>query len=268
MKLTLGFSPCPNDTFMFDAMVHHKVDTEGLTFEVLMQDVEALNKDAFVSKLDVTKLSFNAFTRLTDSYRLLKSGSALGRNCGPLLICKKGSAIDSTSKIAIPGEYTTANLLLSIAFPEMTNKEEVLFSDIESLVLDGTFDAGLIIHENRFTYHERGLQKIKDLGEFWEEEKQLPIPLGGIVVKNTLPLEVQLKIQRVLKKSIQFAFDNPESSSDFVSKYAQEMSPDVMKQHIDLYVNSFSLDLGKEGEMAVETLFSSLSLESNNIFVK
>jgi 1,4-dihydroxy-6-naphthoate synthase len=268
MKLTLGFSPCPNDTFMFDAMVHQKIDTEGLNFEVVMQDVEALNKDAFDVKLDITKLSFNAFTHLTDHYSLLKSGSALGRNCGPLLVTKKGTVLNPKSKIAIPGKFTTANLLMKIAYPELSNKEEVLFSDIENLVLEDTFDAGLLIHENRFTYHQRGLCKIKDLGEFWEEKFQLPIPLGGIVVKKSISLDLQLKVQRVLKRSIEFAFSNPQESYSFVSEHAQEMSPDVMKKHIDLYVNSFSLDLGELGENAIHTLFSSLDLKPENIFVK
>ena len=169
MKLTLGFSPCPNDTFIFDAMVHHKIDTEGLEFKVVFADVESLNKWAFEGKLDVTKLSYNAFTNCVDDYALLDSGSALGNNCGPLLIKKQNTILTKESKIAIPGKYTTANMLLEIAFPEYKNKIETLFSDIESDVLDGTVDAGLIIHENRFTYQDKGLEKVKDLGEFWEE---------------------------------------------------------------------------------------------------
>lgn len=268
MKLTLGFSPCPNDTFMFDALVHAKVDTEGLEFEVVMEDVEALNQRALQKELDVTKLSYHAFLHCVQDYVLLNSGSALGRNCGPLLIQQKGNVeLTADSKIAIPGKNTTANLLLSIAFPHLQNKEEMLFSAIEQAVIDGSVDAGLIIHENRFTYQDKGLQKIQDLGEFWETETMLPIPLGGIVVKRDLPLEVQHKIQRVLKRSVQYAFDNPKSAKEYIRCYAQEMDEQVMYEHIKLYVNDFSLDLGVEGREAVKEVFKRSRMQTNNIFV-
>ena len=191
MKLTLGFSPCPNDTFIFDALVHHKIDTEGLEFKVVFADVEKLNKWAFQGKLDVTKISYNAFTHCVSDYVLLDSGSALGNNCGPILIKKPNTILNTESKIAIPGKYTTANMLLNIAFPKNQNKVETIFYKIESQVLEGKVDAGLIIHENRFTYKDKGLYKISDLGEFWEKETGLPIPLGGIVVKRELPLSEQ-----------------------------------------------------------------------------
>ena len=268
MKLTLGFSPCPNDTFIFYGLVHDKVDTEGLKFEIVMEDVEALNQRAFNNSLDVTKLSYHAFLHCVQHYSLLKSGSALGRNCGPLLIQQKGNVpLTADSKIAIPGKNTTANLLLSIAFPHLQNKLEMLFSDIEQAVIDGEVDAGLIIHENRFTFHEKGLEKIQDLGAFWEIETGLPIPLGGIVVKRELPLEVQQKVQRVLKRSVQHAFDHPKSAREYIRCYAQEMDEQVMYKHIKLYVNDFSLDLGEEGKQAVEEVFKRNGKQTNDIFV-
>ncbi|MBT5090589.1 MAG: 1,4-dihydroxy-6-naphthoate synthase, partial [Flavobacteriales bacterium] len=198
MKLTLGFSPCPNDTFIFDALVHHKIDTEGLEFEVVFADVAQLNKWAFQGKLDIIKLSYNAFTHCVNNYVLMDSGSALGNNCGPLLIKKPNTILTKESKIAIPGKYTTANMLLSIAFPENQNKIETLFSEIENQVLEERVDAGLIIHEGRFTYKDKGLDKVSDLGKFWETETGLPIPLGGIVVKRELPFSEQKKIERAL----------------------------------------------------------------------
>jgi 1,4-dihydroxy-6-naphthoate synthase len=268
MKLTLGFSPCPNDTFIFDAMVHHKIDTEGLDFEVVFGDVEQLNKWAFQGKLDITKLSYNAFTHCVKNYALLDSGSALGNNCGPLLIKKPNTILTKESKIAIPGKYTTANMLLNIAFPEHQNKVETLFSEIENQVLDGSVDAGLIIHENRFTYQEKGLEKVKDLGEFWEIETGLPIPLGGIVVKRTLPLATQQKIERVLRKSVEYAFLNPNSSADYVKCHAQEMEKQVVDAHIALYVNDYSISLGEQGRKAVELLFEKAGKEHSSIFVE
>lgn len=275
MKLTLGYSPCPNDTFIFDAMVHHKIDTEGLDFEVQLGDVEQLNQKAFEQTLDITKLSYHAYAYLIEHYALLTSGSALGKNCGPLLISK--SAIDHkdvpNKTIAIPGKYTTANFLLSLAFPQAQQKKELLFSDIEQAVLSEQVDAGLIIHENRFTYHERGLVKIIDLGEWWENKTQLPIPLGGIVVKRDLPVELQQKINRVLRRSVEYAFAHPEASLPYVQQHAQEMDTAVMQQHIGLYVNDFSIDLGAEGKQAIEYLFNTatdlglIKAPNKNIFV-
>lgn len=267
MRLTLGFSPCPNDTFIFDALVHHKVDTEGLEFEVIFADVEQLNKWAFQAKLDITKLSYNAFTNCVNDYALLDSGSALGNNCGPLLIKKPNTILTKKSKIAIPGKYTTANMLLNIAFPNHQNKVEMLFSEIENKVLEVAVDAGLIIHENRFTYEDKGLEKIKDLGEFWQEETGLPIPLGGIVTNRRLPLATQQKIERVLRKSVKFAFENPNSSADYVNFHAQEMEQEVVDAHIALYVNNYSISLGELGRKAVELLFEKSGKESKSIYV-
>ncbi|MEK7254229.1 MAG: 1,4-dihydroxy-6-naphthoate synthase [Bacteroidota bacterium] len=261
MKLTLGFSPCPNDTFIFDALVHGKIDTEGLDFEVVMADVEELNRRAFAGDLDVTKLSYHAFAYLLETYALLDAGSALGRNCGPLLIARR--VLDKEeirrSKIAIPGKFTTANFLLSLAFPEATDKVEMLFSEIENAVLAGEADAGLIIHENRFTYEQRGLIKIMDLGEFWESTTGLPIPLGGIVVRRNLPQEVQQKVNRLMRRSVEFALENPASTRDFVSSHAQAMSEEIMYQHVKLYVNNFTVDLGTTGKAAIYRLFETAS---------
>ncbi|MDC0249609.1 1,4-dihydroxy-6-naphthoate synthase [Flavobacteriales bacterium] len=267
MKLTLGSSNCPNDTFIFDAMLHHKIDTEGLEFEVFFSDVEELNKCAFHAKLDITKLSYYAFTHCVEDYILLDSGSALGNNCGPLLIKKKNTILTKDSKIAIPGEYTTANMLLDIAFPNYWNKKEVLFSEIENNVLHGEVDAGLIIHESRFTYKERGLEKVKDLGEFWEEITGLPIPLGGIVVKRNLTFSVQKKIERVLRKSVEYALEHRGDSSGFVKLHAKEMEKKVLDAHIDLYVNKYSVSLGKQGKKAVEMIFEKLGKDYNPLFV-
>ena len=268
MKLTLGFSPCPNDTFIFDALVHHKIDTEGLEFEVAFADVEQLNKWALDGELDVTKLSYSAFTYCVNDYVLLDSGSALGSNCGPLLIKKPETILTSESKIAIPGKYTTANMLLSIAFPEYQNKVETLFSDIENDVIETKVEAGLIIHETRFTYQDKGLKKVKDLGEFWEEETQLPIPLGGIVVKKILPLEIQQRLERVLRKSVEYAFENPNSSADYVQFHAQTMRKEVVDAHINLYVNDYSVSLGGKGRKAVKMIFKKAGKDSSSVFVE
>ena len=259
MRLTLAFSPCPNDCFIFDAMVHGRIDLEGLEFDVRLADVEALNTDAFAGAVDITKLSFHAYAYCADRYVLLDAGSALGRNCGPLLISKRPIAADEAAagrlRIAIPGKYTTANFLLGYAFPLATEKTELLFSDIEPAVLDGRYDAGLIIHENRFTYEAKGLRKIVDLGEYWESTTGAPIPLGGIVIRRALPDEVKQKVNRVVRRSVEYAFAHREASLPYVRAHAQEMSEEVMYKHIDLYVNEFSVDLGEEGRRAVEILF-------------
>jgi 1,4-dihydroxy-6-naphthoate synthase len=259
MTLTLGFSPCPNDCFMFDAMVHRRIDLEGLDFDVRMADIEALNSAAFAGNVDITKLSFHAYAYCADDYVLLDAGSALGRNCGPLLISRRPISPEEVAaghlRIAIPGKYTTANFLLSLAFPHAMNKSECLFSDIEDGVLEGRFDAGLIIHENRFTYADRGLKKIIDLGEFWESETGAAIPLGGIVISRRLSADVRQRVNRVMRRSVEYAFANRDASMPFVRAHAQAMSDEVMYKHIDLYVNDYSVDLGEDGRRAVEVLF-------------
>ncbi len=260
MDLTLGFSPCPNDCFIFDALVHGRIDLEGLTFRTQLADVEALNTAAFAGEADITKLSFHAYAYCANDYVLLDAGSALGNNCGPLLISKRPTTRDEVAaghlRIAIPGVYTTANFLLGLAFPHATDRTPILFSEIEGAVLDGRFDAGLIIHENRFTYEAKGLGKIIDLGEFWEGETGAPIPLGGIVIRRSLPADVQQRVNRVLRRSVEYAFAHREASLPYVRAHAQEMSDEVMYKHIDLYVNQYSVDLGPAGREAVDVLFS------------
>jgi 1,4-dihydroxy-6-naphthoate synthase len=258
-NLSLGFSSCPNDCFMFDAIVNRRIDLEGLDFTVRMADVEALNRAAFAGEVDVTKLSFHAYAYCARDYVLLDAGSALGRNCGPLLISRRAIAPQEVAggglRIAIPGQYTTANFLLGLAFPGATNKTELVFSAIEPALVDEQFDAGLIIHENRFTYEAKGLKKIIDLGEFWEDETGAPIPLGGIVIRRALPDDVKQRVNRVLRRSVEHAFAHRADSLPYVRAHAQEMSEEVMYRHIDLYVNEYSVDLGDEGRRAVEILF-------------
>lgn len=269
MELTLGFSPCPNDTFIFDALIHGKIDTKGLRFHVEYQDVETLNEKAFSGTLDITKLSYHAFAYAVEEYELLDSGSALGSGVGPLLICKdpkiakRLSALAGQSdlselsdlKVGIPGKYTTANFLLGLAFPGLLTKEVMLFSDIERSLLEGTIDLGLIIHENRFTYMDKGLHKVSDLGDFWEQTTGCPIPLGGIAIKRSLPEDVKLMVNDLVRQSVAYGFSDPKSGLDYIRSHAQEMDEDVMYKHIELYVNEHSLALGEKGRAAVETMF-------------
>jgi 1,4-dihydroxy-6-naphthoate synthase len=257
MKISIGYSPCPNDTFIFDALAHQKIDTEGLSFDIVLADVEELNRMAFAGRLDATKLSYHALGHLLDRYALLDAGSALGNNCGPLLIARQPMEWDAlrSARIAIPGQYTTANFLLGLALPDATGKVEMLFSDIEDAVLRGDADAGLIIHENRFTYAQRGLVKIADLGEYWETQTGMPIPLGGIVVRRDVPAEAQERFNRVLARSVAFALDDPRQTLPYVRAHAQEMDEAVMFQHIGLYVNDFTKNLGHTGRAAVQLLF-------------
>ncbi|MFC5283752.1 menaquinone biosynthesis family protein [Pedobacter alpinus] len=257
MKLTLGFSPCPNDTFIFDALIHHKINTEGLDFEVVFDDVETLNQKAFKAELDITKLSYHAYAYAVKNYVLLNAGSALGFGVGPMLVCKTAQDLSNPNlRVGIPGKYTTANFLLSLAYPHFQNKVAMVFSDIEEKLLNGEIDLGLIIHENRFTYQNKGLQKVKDLGEYWEEETKCAIPLGGIVIKRSLPNDIKEKVNRLIKKSVEFAFANPKSALAFIKSHAQEMEEAVMYKHIDLYVNQYSVDLGVEGKKAIQILFA------------
>lgn len=271
MKLTLGFSPCPNDTFIFDALIHHKIDTEGLEFDIVYEDVETLNLKAFKGDLAITKLSYHAFAYAVEDYELLDAGSALGFGVGPMLITKdeelakrlqeilsSKSLLTTTLeqlRVGYPGKYTTANFLLGLAFPELKNKKELVFSEIEGALLAGDIDLGLIIHENRFTYQEKGLFKVVDLGDYWEKKTNCPIPLGGIVVKRIIPRDIKEKLNRVLKASVEYAFANPTSGIEFIKSHAQEMSIEVMYKHIELYVNKYSVELGKEGRSAIEIMF-------------
>ncbi|TNF40166.1 MAG: 1,4-dihydroxy-6-naphthoate synthase [Bacteroidetes bacterium] len=258
MKLTLGFSPCPNDTFIFEAMVHGRIDTEGLEFDWFLADVEELNHRAIEGSVDITKMSFHAYARAANGYLILDSGSALGRNNGPLVVSKRKIWPDELDNaiIAIPGRYTTANLCFSIFWPDATLKREYLFSDIPEAVLSGEADAGLIIHETRFTYRKMGLQLVADTGAMWEEMTGLPLPLGCIAVNRSLDQETALKVNRAIRRSIEYALSSPQESVDFIRKHARETDAEVTREHIKLYVNDFSLSLGEEGHRAIEKLFS------------
>jgi 1,4-dihydroxy-6-naphthoate synthase len=257
MKLTLGFSPCPNDTFIFDAMVHGRIDTEGLEFDFSLDDVEELNRRAFSEDVDITKMSCNAYAYAAEHYLILDSGSALGYGNGPLLISKKKISTSELAgaKIAIPGRYTTANLLFSMAWPEAVNKTEYIFSDIVDAVLSDKADAGLIIHETRFTYHKKGLVKLADMGRYWEEMTGLPIPLGIIVINRKIPATTAHKVNRIIRRSLEYAFNNPHASDDFVKSNAKETGAAVINDHIKLYVNKYSLKLGRTGKKSITELF-------------
>ncbi|MFT3910540.1 MAG: 1,4-dihydroxy-6-naphthoate synthase [Ferruginibacter sp.] len=255
MNFTLGFSPCPNDTFIFDALVNNKIDTEGIHFDPVLEDVQTLNQWALEGKLDITKLSYGVLPLVLEKYALLNSGSALGRGVGPLLIANKNNVNENVEAIpiAIPGKNTTAHLLFSLAYPNAKNKIFIRYDEIENFVLDNK-GLGVIIHENRFTYQQKGLIKITDLGDYWEQQTGNPIPLGGIVIKKDLPADLQHRIDRLIKKSIEYAFSNYPVLNDYIRSHAQEMSEDVMRKHIDLYVNDYSLDLGPKGKGAVNKL--------------
>lgn len=263
MTLSLGFSPCPNDTFIFDALVNKKIDTEGLEFDVQLEDVETLNQWALQGKLDISKISYGVLPLIMDQYELLDAGGALGKGVGPLLISRKPpvSLLEIPSlTVAIPGERTTAHLLFSLAFPKARHKKFMLFSDIENAVLSGKAEAGVIIHENRFTYQQKGLVRLLDLGEFWEKETAAPIPLGGIVFRRGQRSGrhsdpgLAIKVNRLIRGSLAYAFSHYPALPDYVTSHAQEMDETVMRQHIDLYVNNYSLSLGKDGENAIATL--------------
>jgi len=255
MKLRIGFSPCPNDTFIFDALVNNKIDTEGIHFEPVLEDVQTLNQWALEGKLDITKLSYGVLPLVLDKYILFNSGSALGKGVGPLLITSGGLGMINVEQntIAIPGKNTTAHLLFSLAYPEAKNKVFLRYDELENFVLEQK-GLGVIIHENRFTYQQKGLLKISDLGDYWEKQTGNPIPLGGIVIKRNIDTSVQQQVDRLIKKSLEYAFDHYPQLNDYIRMHALEMSDDVMRKHIELYVNDYSLNLGKAGKAAVEKI--------------
>ncbi|MEW6076300.1 MAG: 1,4-dihydroxy-6-naphthoate synthase [Thermodesulfobacteriota bacterium] len=251
-RLSLAFSPCPNDTFMFHALLHGLVDTGGLEYAAHLHDIDELNEFAFSGLFDVTKMSFFAYLKLQDNYRLLDAGAALGFGCGPLLVARNLEAFSPDATIAIPGEMTTASLLLQLWNPGIHHTVVTRFDDILPGVARGVYDAGLIIHEGRFVYQNYGCRKIVDLGQWWEEETGLPIPLGCIAVKKASPaMDHREAIQTDIRQSIQYAVNHPETSRDFIRKHAQEMDDQVIDGHIQLYVNPFSLELGEVGEAAI-----------------
>ena len=261
MQLSLGFSPCPNDTFIFDALVNNKIDTGGLKFDVILEDVQTLNSWALQEKLDVTKLSYGVLALVLEKYIVLNSGSALGSGVGPLLI--QNPPQDPVEKlkiknveehlIAIPGEHTTAHLLFSLAYPAAKDKIFLRYDEIENFVLEEK-GLGVIIHENRFTYADKGLQKITDLGDYWEKETGKPIPLGGIVIKREIDGAIKQQVDRLIRQSIEYAYTNYPELNDYIRSHSQEMSEEVMRKHIDLYVNKYSIDLGEDGENAIKKL--------------
>lgn len=257
MKLKLCFSPCPNDTFIFHAMVHGLIDTEGLDFDWSLADVEELNRKAFNFDADITKISSHAYAWVADKYLILDSGSAVGYGNGPLLIARHlPEPLEINNfRIAIPGRLTTANLLFSIAYPEAKNKKEFLFSEIEDAILENKADAGILIHETRFTYEKKGLIKVADLGEYWEKLTGLPVPLGNIAIKRSFPAEISSKVNRIIRRSIEYALENPEASKGFITSGSRETSPLIIKKHIELYVNEFTLDLGQTGKKALGEMF-------------
>ena len=274
MNLTIGFSPCPNDTFIFDALVNKKIDTGEFYFEPVLEDVQTLNQWAIEGKLDITKLSYGVLPLVLDHYKLLSSGSALGKGVGPLLIANKDAGILNVEEqlIAIPGENTTAHLLFCLKYPTVKNKVFLRYDAIEDFVLQGK-GLGVIIHENRFTYQDKGLKKITDLGDYWEQETLVPIPLGGIVVRRSFETALQKEVEGLIKKSIEYAFANYPALNEYIRKYSQEMSEDVMRKHIDLYVNNYSIELGESGEKAVLKLMdvyagiNNVLINKSNIFV-
>jgi 1,4-dihydroxy-6-naphthoate synthase len=257
MKLTIGFSPCPNDTFIFDALVNSKMDAEGIEWEPVLADVQTLNEWANEGKLDVTKLSVPALFRNLSHYVILNSGAALGKGVGPLLVARSMVNVPDVrhARIAIPGEQTTANFLLTYLEPLATNRKSYLFSDIEDAVVKGEADLGLIIHENRFTYQQKGLIRVIDLGEYWEKKTGSALPLGCIAIRRNIEPAVQKKVDELIRKSLVIAFNDYPSISSYVKSNAQAMDEAVMRKHIELYVNDFSLDLGAEGKKAIAALY-------------
>ena len=265
MNLTLGFSPCPNDTFIFDALVNNKIDTGGLTFDVVLEDVQTLNAWALQGILDITKLSYGVLPLVLERYIVLNSGSALGKGVGPLLIENEKLKIKNIEEhvIAIPGENTTAHLLFSLAYPNAKNKVFLRYDEIENFVLEGK-GLGVIIHENRFTYADKGLHKITDLGDYWEKETGNSIPLGGIVIRRSVDVTIARQVDSLIKKSIEYAYHNHfDELAAYVKVHSQEMSEAVMRKHINLYVNDHSLDLGITGKNAVIKLLDVYQLNKS-----
>lgn len=256
-QLSLGYSPCPNDTFIFHAITHDKVDCGAHMFEPVLKDVEALNQDAKNRKLDVTKLSFAALGHLQETYGLLRSGAALGRGCGPIIVARPGFKLSQLgeSKIAVPGLWTTANLLLGLYLSGSPEVVPMTFDRIMPAVANGELDFGVIIHEGRFTYHSYGLTAILDLGQWWEEKTGLPIPLGGIAIRRSLGASVAAEVEKTIQDSIRYAFKDIDASRGYIKKHAQEVSDDVIARHIDLYVNDDSIEISAEGVQAIEALF-------------
>ena len=261
-SVSLGYSPCPNDTFIFYAMIHGKIKTEDLKFKEVLLDVETLNRKALNTELDLTKISYHAFGHLRKKYCMLRAGGALGRGCGPLVISKNEYTMEELrrKKIAVPGNLTTAYLLLQLYdsnfSAQLSNLVVMPFHEIIDAVAGDKVDAGLIIHESRFTYPSYGLKEIIDLGQWWEKETGLPVPLGGIIAKHSLGHGVNNKINKILRQSVEYAFSNRAEPMSYIKEHSQELLDDVINRHINLYVNDYSVDVGQEGEKTVIELLS------------
>ena len=254
-NLDIAFSSCPNDTFIFHAMLHGLVDTRGLSFKSHIDDVEALNGKAFSGECHITKLSFAAYLELAERYELLDSGSALGYGCGPLVIARDANADLRNVRIAVPGRYTTANMLFKLRYPECRNIEFTRFDKIMEGVRSGKYDVGVVIHEGRFVYENYNLVKLIDLGEWWEQETGMPIPLGCIAIRKDKDTILQKKtVESIIRESVEFAFRNPQASREYIKSLAQELDDNVIESHIKLYVNDFTVSLGDKGRKAVDVL--------------
>ncbi len=264
MKLTIGISPCPNDTFIFEAIYNKSLTLADVEIDFIFADIQTLNEMATRGELDIVKISYAHYFSVMDQYIMLRSGGAMGKGVGPLLISQRILDTNEMShwKVAIPGIHTTANFLLSFAFPDITNKQSIGFEKIEEMILQNEVDAGVIIHENRFTYDEKGLTKIADLGAIWEEKTGLPILLGGIAVRRNLPYSMQINLNEIIHESIKSATQRKEILTNFIKEHAQEMSEEVMRKHIDLYVNDFSLDIGSSGEKSALYMRDVLKVDS------
>ncbi|HDP55403.1 MAG TPA: 1,4-dihydroxy-6-naphthoate synthase [Bacteroidetes bacterium] len=258
MQIQLAFSTCPNDTFIFEALANNRFSDVNYSFNYALADIQELNRLALDAQVDMVKISYALYPMISENYQLLTAGSALGRGVGPLVVSKRKIYPDEVeyAKVAIPGETTTANLLFTLAFPKAENKQVYLFSDIEEAVLQNEADVGVLIHEGRFTFEQKGLKKIIDLGDFWERTSSHPIPLGGIAVRRSLPEKVKHELNNLTRQSVEFAFANTKVVMPFVKKYAQEMDEQVMQKHISLYVNSFTINLGEKGKQAVTDLLN------------
>lgn len=283
MKFTIGFSPCPNDTFIFDALVNNKIDTGGIEFEPVLEDVQTLNEWTLSGKLDVCKISYGALPLVSAQYAVLHSGGALGKGVGPLLISKKEIPESAVKRcvVAVPGQNTTANVLFSMAFPEAIHKVYLRYDQVENFVASTDSEAdidnaklGVIIHENRFTYQSKGLVKVRDLGEIWEENTGYPIPLGCIIMRRSVDTEIHFRVEQLIRESLQYSWNQYPELSEFVKEHAQEMDESVMRQHIELYVNEHSMDLGPLGIEAVRKFIQThssinkLPVDLDNLFIR
>ncbi len=256
MKITIAYSPCPNDTFMFHSVAKGLVRMDGCEFDVHLHDVETLNRMAFEGVYDVTKLSFHAWLLVADRYEMLGAGAALGYGCGPVVVSRRDIAPEELPRcrLAVPGEFTTAHLLLRLWAPDVADKVFVRYDEVMGMVASGEVDAGVIIHEGRFTYERAGLRLLADLGQWWQDKTSLPIPLGCIAARKELGPERIADIERLLRRGIGESFDRPDRTTEYVRQYAQEMDPDVLAAHIRTFVNDYSRDIGDEGRLAVAKL--------------